>query len=166
MVFKSKWKNQFVLFRYGTEGSLDSTDVKILDLQNTRLNRPGMELSYFFCSSTSPQQRKSHFEDLLKLYYDCFFEELKNLGDDSEPFFTLEDLQEEYNECFAFGFILGCMHAQVKKLNSLLFKILFWVVANYIFEYDLHVIIWKKFEVLQFAFWRTIFQTTFTNKCN
>ena len=106
-----------VAFRYSTEGSSDPTDVAILDLQNTRLGRAGVELAYFFCSSTSPQQRKSHFEDLLKLYYDCFYTELNNLGDNSEPFFTFDDLKEEYNDCFSYGFILGCMHAQVEISN-------------------------------------------------
>jgi hypothetical protein len=34
----------------------------MLDLQGTRIGRPGIELAYFFCSSTSPQQRKGHFK--------------------------------------------------------------------------------------------------------
>jgi hypothetical protein len=103
--------NTFI-FRYSNLDSADPTDVIMLDLQNTRIGRPGIELSYFFCSSTSPQQRKDHFEELLKFYYDCFFEEIKNLGDNSEPYFTFEDLKQEYDECYNYGFILGCMHSQ------------------------------------------------------
>ena len=93
--------------------SKDPTDVIMVDLQNTRIGRPGIELAYFFCSSTSPQQRKDHFEELLRVYYDSFFEELRNLGNTSEPYFTFEDLKQEYDECYNYGFIMGCMHAQV-----------------------------------------------------
>ena len=85
----------------------------MVDLQSCRLGRPGIELAYFFCSSTTPQQRKEHFEDLFKFYYDQFFAELKDLGDNSEPQFSLEELRTEYDECYAWGFVQGCVHAQV-----------------------------------------------------
>jgi hypothetical protein len=48
----------------------------------------------------------------LKFYYDCFFEELKNLGNTSEPYFTFEDLMKDYDECYPWG-IMGCIHSQV-----------------------------------------------------
>jgi hypothetical protein len=83
-------------------------------MQGTRFGRPGIELAYFFCSSTSPEQRASHFTELLRFYYDCYFEELKSLGDNSEPFFSFEDVREEYEECYAFGFVIGLAHAQVR----------------------------------------------------
>jgi len=102
-----------IVSRYASDDRTDPIDISIVDLQNTRLGRPGIELAYFFCSSTSPEQRKNHFEDLLRFYYDQFFEQLNNLGDKSEPFFTFEELKEEYDDCYAFGFIMGCMHAQV-----------------------------------------------------
>jgi len=76
--------------RYSNLDSKDPTDLIMVDLQNTRIGRPGIDLSYFFCSSTSPQQRKDHFDELLRFYYDCFFEELRNLGNTSEPYFTLK----------------------------------------------------------------------------
>ena len=82
-------------------------------MQSARIDRPGIELAYFFCSSTSPQQRVDNFQDLLRHYFVSFFDELRNLGDTSEPFFTLEELKEEYDECYSFGFINGCAHAQV-----------------------------------------------------
>ena len=82
-------------------------DVVILDLQSTKVRRLGLELATLFCSSTSPQQRKGHFNELLRHYYETFFQELRSLGDDSEPFFSLDDLKEEYDECYLFGFALG-----------------------------------------------------------
>ena len=84
-----------------------------VDLQGTRLGRPGLELAYFFCSSTSPMQRKNYFEDLLRFYYNQFCEELKSLGGPSEPCFSLDELKKEYDECYPYGFIMGCMHSQV-----------------------------------------------------
>jgi hypothetical protein len=42
----------------------------MVDLQNCRLGGLGLELGYFFCSSTSPEQRKNHLDELLRFYYD------------------------------------------------------------------------------------------------
>ena len=85
-------------------------------MQGTRFGRPGIELAYLFCSSTSPEQRKDHFDDLLRYYYDCYFEELKSLGDDSEPYLSFADLKEEYEECYAFGFVIGLAHSQARSI--------------------------------------------------
>jgi len=64
----------------------------------------------------SPEQRKGHFDELLRYYYDAFFEELKSLGDDSEPFFSFDDLKKEYDECYPFGFAMGFAHSQVNLI--------------------------------------------------
>ena len=96
-------------------------------MQSARIDRPGIELAYFFCSSTSPQQRADNFQDLLRHYFVSFFDELRNLGDTSEPFFTLEELKEEYDECYSFGFINGCAHAQVGLFIS--FVVFFLVLS-------------------------------------
>lgn len=89
----------------------------MLDLQNSKLGRPGLELAYFFCSSTSPEQRKLHLVDLLELYYDEFNQQLTQLGGGiEEAVYTFEDLLEDFNECYSYGFILGCLHSQVKLL--------------------------------------------------
>jgi hypothetical protein len=50
----------------------DPTDVTMVDLQGARLGRLGVELAYFLCSSTSPKQRREHFDELLHYYYDRF----------------------------------------------------------------------------------------------
>jgi hypothetical protein len=80
--------------RFPTEESMDPSDVVILDLQNTRLGRPGIELAYFMCSSTSWHQRKYHLDELLQHYYNKFFEELANLGNQEQPWFSFEDLKK------------------------------------------------------------------------
>ncbi len=123
MLLKVFWNSfgylySLLISRYSEDNQSDPTDVVIVDLQNTRMGRPGLELAYFFCSSTSPQQRKLHFEELFQYYYDNFFEELKNLGDNSEPAFTLEELKEDFDDCYHYGFVMGCVHSQVKLIKN------------------------------------------------
>ena len=89
----------------------------IVDLQNTKLGRPGIELAYFFCSTTSPEQRKGHMDELLQLYYSDFHQQLTQLGSGCEKTcYTFEELRDEVNECYAYGFIMGCLHSQVKEI--------------------------------------------------
>jgi hypothetical protein len=97
----------FFSFRCSPDNPEEVRDVVILDLQSTKVRRLGLELATLFCSSTSPQQRKGHFDELLRHYYETFFRELRSLGDDSKPFFSFDDLKEEYDECYLFGFALG-----------------------------------------------------------
>ena len=99
----------------------DPTDVSIVDLQCTRLGRPGVELAYFFCSSTSPQQRKDHFQSLLQFYYNQLCNELKNLGANAESYFSFDDLHKDFDECYSYGFITGCFHSQVDLRKLLQF---------------------------------------------
>jgi len=76
-------------FRYSSKENREPTDVAIVDLQNTRLGRPGIELAYFFCSSTSPKQRKDHFEELLRFYYDQFCQGINFINILRAAFFVL-----------------------------------------------------------------------------
>ena len=50
----------FCTYRFSQNGQVE--EVKILDFQNTRIGRPGIELAYFLCSSVSPKQRKEHLQ--------------------------------------------------------------------------------------------------------
>jgi hypothetical protein len=50
-----------------------------------------------------------------RFYYERFFEELKSLGHEEDPFFTLEDLIKDYNECFPYGFVTASAHYQVER---------------------------------------------------
>ena len=102
-----------VIFRNTKQDQPDPTDLAIVDLQGTRIGRPGMELAYFLLSSTSPEQRKEHFGDLVKYYHDRFIQELNGLESSFEAPFTLEELRAEVDNCYVFGFIMGCGHAQV-----------------------------------------------------
>jgi hypothetical protein len=111
--------NIFNQFRYSGEDRTDPTDVIMVDLQKAKLGRPGIELAYFFCSSTSPKQRKDHLNDLLRFYYDEFYKQLTLLGDGCETnCFTFEEILKDFNECYPYGMIMGCMHAQVKCFDN------------------------------------------------
>ena len=110
-------------YRHQNGTQADPTHLALIDLQITRLGRPGMDLAYFLCSSTSPNQRKQHFDDLIQFYHDQFTQELKDLQGDFKAPFSLEELKQEYNDCYKFGFIMGCGHSQVLLL-------LFYVVLS------------------------------------
>jgi hypothetical protein len=51
-----------------------------------------MELAYFLLSSTSVEQRKHHFDELIQYYFGRFVQELKDLESCHEAPFTLEEL--------------------------------------------------------------------------
>ena len=92
----------------------------ILDLQNTRLGRPGCELTYFFCSSISYELRKGHLDHLLKFYYDEFSQQLVELGDDViKACYTFDELKKDFDDCYSFGFVMGCLHSHVSCLDYL-----------------------------------------------
>ncbi len=113
LVSFSFFHSSIYLYRYHSQNKSDPTDVSMVDLQGTRLGRPGVELAYFFCSSTSPKQRKEHFQTLIRFYYNEFSEQLKSLGADTKNCFTFEELLTDFDECYPYGFITGCIHAQV-----------------------------------------------------
>ena len=114
IIFQIKWLKTNSRFSNGD--LIDPSEVMIVDLQNTRLGRPGCELTYFFCSSTTPEQRKDHLDELLRLYYDEFFEQLTILGDGcDQTCYTFDQLKDDYAECFSFGFVMGCLHSHVRQ---------------------------------------------------
>ena len=90
-------------------------EVKFVDLQFVKVSRPTIDLNYFFCSSTTSHFREEHFNDLLKIYHDVLIAELKGLGY-SDDVYTMSQLVEDYNDCFAFGLIVGMFHGQVREL--------------------------------------------------
>ena len=104
------------LLRFSADNRADPAEVMILDLQNTRLGRPGCELTYFFCSSISYELRKDHLDELLRFYYDEFSEQLIQLGGDVfNACYTFEELKKDFDDCYSFGFVMGCLHSHVRN---------------------------------------------------
>lgn len=86
------WFNN-MLFQHDDKSQ--PTDVLLLDFQLVGIAHPGNDLVYFLVTSTTPEVRKDHLEDILSLYHKTLHEELEkvsHLGID----YTLEDIKEDY----------------------------------------------------------------------
>lgn len=54
----------------------------LVDLAISRWNNPATDLSYFLFMSTTPQLRRTHIDEFLGHYHDCFTRCLYKLGED------------------------------------------------------------------------------------
>ena len=86
-------------------------DITIIDLQLMKYTRPTVDLAYFFGSSTDATFRKKHLPSLLKTYHDTLTSELKTLG--YENLYSFQDLLEDFDDTWGFGFVMSCLHVQV-----------------------------------------------------
>lgn len=90
-------------------------DITIIDLQLMKYTRPTVDLAYFFGSSTDATFRKKHLPSLLKTYHETLTSELKTLG--YENLYSFQDLIEDFDDTWGFGFVMSCLHVQVRKSN-------------------------------------------------
>ena len=90
-------------------------DITIIDLQLMKYTRPTVDLAYFFGSSTDATFRKKHLPSLLKTYHETLTSELKTLG--YENLYSFQDLLEDFEDTWGFGFVMSCLHVQVRKSN-------------------------------------------------
>ena len=97
------------LCRHETNGK--PTDIKVLDFQMSRRTRPAVDLVYFLGSSTTPEMREKHLEELLHFYHDQLTEILDGHGYSGR--YTYTELKKDFKECFVFGFVLATSHAKV-----------------------------------------------------
>ena len=100
-------------FRKMEDGSCK--DITIIDLQLMKYTRPTVDLAYFFGSSTDASFRKKHLPSLLKTYHETLTSELKTLG--YENLYSFQDLLEDFDDTWGFGFVMSCLHVQVRKSN-------------------------------------------------
>ena len=100
-------------FRKMEDGSCK--DITIIDLQLMKYTRPTLDLAYFFGSSTDATFRKKHLPSLLKTYHETLTSELKTLG--YENLYSFQDLLEDFDDTWGFGFVMSCLHVQVCKSN-------------------------------------------------
>ena len=99
----------FLFFRKLENGGYD--EITLLDLQLMKYTRPTLDLTYFFGSSTFAPFRSKHLETLLKHYHDKLSQELKVFG--YENVYSFEDLCQDYEDNWVFGFICSFLHMQV-----------------------------------------------------
>ena len=84
----------------------------MLDFQLCRRARPAIDLVYCLGSSTSPETREEHLEELLQFYHDKLTEILDKYG--YKDCYSLSDFKKDFHDCYIFGFVLGTSHAQVE----------------------------------------------------
>jgi hypothetical protein len=88
----------------------------MLDLQLVRRGNPTVDLSYFLGSSTSPEMREEHLEDLLGYYHKNLISYLVDLGH-KDNVYIYSQFRKDFNKMFVFGIALGSMHASVRIIK-------------------------------------------------
>jgi len=78
---------------------------------------PGPTQKHKICQVILLLLIKAH-DEVIKLYFGRFSVELKDLESPYPLPFTLAELKQEYDDCYKFGFIMGCGHAQVTTIRS------------------------------------------------
>lgn len=93
-----------------------SDEVTLLDLQLMKYTRPTVDLAYFFGSSSLASFRQEHLNSLLKVYHEKLTEELQIFGY-SKDLYTFQDLLDDFEDTWAFGFIVSCLHIQILNMD-------------------------------------------------
>ncbi|CAL8123631.1 unnamed protein product [Orchesella dallaii] len=76
-----------------------------IDLQVTRYNSPGLDLSYYLFTSVKPLVRRAHLEDLLRSYLETLQSTSKDLGYPID--LTYEDVLLMFRKRLNYGFWFG-----------------------------------------------------------
>lgn len=74
-------------------------EICILDLQLLKRTRPVVDLTYFLGTSTGPEFRKAHLDDLLKYYHEELMSNLTTIGY-NDDIYTLQQLHKDMDECY------------------------------------------------------------------
>ena len=84
----------------------------MVDLQLVRRARPSIDLVYLLGTSTGPEFREKHLEEILSFYHSTLIAGLTKFGYSSD-LYTYQQLKKDFDECFIFGFVMGTMNAMV-----------------------------------------------------
>ena len=77
-----------------------------------RRGRPTIDLAYLLGSSTSPEFRKEHLDEILSFYHKTLIDLLTSFGYSAQVY-PYDQLEKDFEECFVFGFVMAIMHAMV-----------------------------------------------------
>ena len=108
-----------------------------------RYAKPTVDLVYFFGSSTDPEFREKHLEDLLKFYHDTLMRFLKSYGYD-DSIYTYSDFKTDFIDCFPYGYSMGLLHAMVRLIIGLFFKLPYQLFMLYKETGNIHGSMYKK----------------------
>lgn len=107
------WSN--ILFRYTEpqeERPASPTSVKFIDFQSARISSLATDLLSFAFTSLSSSSRRTRLPALLQLYHSTFVAAAKSLNFAGE-LFTLEELEEEFEDKILFGFLEGIWYLDI-----------------------------------------------------
>eukprot|EP00095_Tigriopus_kingsejongensis_P007654 maker-scaffold116_size340332-snap-gene-1.11 protein:Tk07654 transcript:maker-scaffold116_size340332-snap-gene-1.11-mRNA-1 annotation:"GH19368" len=97
------WFNN-MLFKYGSDGG--PKEVRFVDLAVIRWASPCTDLAFFFFTSTTPELREAHLDELLEFYQAELAHTFSQLNEDPH-IYTLEQLKIDYNKYALLGFIMS-----------------------------------------------------------
>lgn len=101
------------VFRYNEDGTVN--DVCLLDLQINRYASLALDLNYFLIMSLDGKVRRANITVFLKAYYDSFESVYNASGRQMQ--FTYDELLEEYNNKYDFGYLMGLMTLPILLLR-------------------------------------------------
>ena len=116
-----KYCSIFQIDLYFRDSEGKEKDVTLLDLQLMKYTRPTVDLAYFFGSSSSAAFRKEHLKSLLEIYHKKLCQELEIFG--YSQVYSLEQLHADFEDTWAFGFVISCLHVQVRLKISTYFSV-------------------------------------------
>lgn len=94
-------------------GGEDPLEMAMIDMQMVRLGSPVWDLLYFFESSTSREARKENLGRWLGLYHQTLMKDLCEEYGYQQTLYPLDELLQDYDHAFFWGYCSGVNHAQV-----------------------------------------------------
>ena len=103
-----------VLFQYSPDNPETPTDLRMIDFQETRYGSPAFDLFFFYYMSSTSELREKHWDELLHLYHDSVWGQLKkilNCDDSDERLgpYTYDNFQKHFAR-FAFYGTMVTIH--------------------------------------------------------
>ncbi|XP_076039886.1 uncharacterized protein LOC143024709 isoform X2 [Oratosquilla oratoria] len=101
--------NSNLMYKYSevTQDGIRKIDgVKLIDFQICQWTNPVFDLHYVISTSTTPELRKAHLDDVLRHYHETFTNVTKRL-DSPVPDYSYEEFREEYDKSALVGLIMG-----------------------------------------------------------
>ena len=97
------------------------TAVKLIDFQVSRLGNPGLDLTYFFYTCTTPAFRALHFQDCIKYYYSKLTERFMHLSLPMRSY-PFEDFLQDLKDHHIFGYCFARIFVTVILLTNKLIR--------------------------------------------
>jgi thiamine kinase-like enzyme len=97
------WVNNMMFHYCQKTGKVDG--IRFVDFQMARFSSPALDLQYFLCTSTNDEIRFEQRGHLLREYHAQFRDTLEAMALDPDQY-TLEQLQEEFEEKEVFGLLI------------------------------------------------------------